>query len=188
MRSLFKEPPHPEVLAQRASKDVEAERRLGAARYSPKQKCARLSPAFEIVGPEGRSQFSFAFTSRTAASSRRSAVWPHHLSLEQAFGGGRRDFGSGGAHIGDRLRLGLGDLLLGHPGATGDHVFQLGLGFGGQTLGLKLGGGDDGLGLCLGLALAALIFGDQLLRFFAQAAGLFQLGADAIAAGNPASG
>ena len=53
---------------------------------------------------------------------------------------------------------------------------------GGEPLGLGLGVGDDRLGLALGLALLALVFGEQLAGLVAQAAGLVELGLDAGAA------
>ena len=85
-----------------------------------------------------------------------------------AFGGCGKDFlcsgdggiGRGGAHIGQRLSLGLGDLRLRHLGTTGDEVFHTRLGLGGKTLGLGLGAGDDGFGLAFGRTSFALEVGE----------------------------
>src|SRR3546814_11306149 len=52
-----------------------------------------------------------------------------------------------------------------------------------QQLGLVLGVGQQILGLLGGIALLALVFGQRLLRFLAQALGLVELGADALGAG-----
>ena len=87
---------------------------------------------------------------------------------EDLLGGGDGGFRRGGAHVGDGLRLGLGDLGLGHLGAAGDEFLDLGLGLGGEALGLGAGAGDDRLGLALGLAALALVLGEQRLRLVAQ--------------------
>ena len=83
---------------------------------------------------------------------------------EDLLGGGDGGFGGGAAHVGRGLRLGLGDLGLGHLGAAGDEFLDLGLGLDGEPLGLGLGAGDDLLRLALGLVALALIVGQQLRR------------------------
>ena len=88
---------------------------------------------------------------------------------EDLLGGGDRGIGRGGAHVGERLRLGLGDLRLRHLGAARDEIFHPRLGLGGETFGFGLGAGDDGFGLALGLTPLALEFGEQRLRLFAAA-------------------
>ena len=113
---------------------------------------------------------------------RSSATLPFTDSVRIFSAAADGGFGGGGAHVGDRLRFGLRDLGLGHLGAARDELFHLGLGFGGDPLGLGLGALDDAGGLGLGLALLALIFGEQLLRLFLQAARFVELGLDALGA------
>ena len=78
--------------------------------------------------------------------------------------------------------FGLGDLRLGHLGAAGDEFLDLGLGFGGDTLGVGARAGDDAFGFLLGVAAAALGFGEHCLRLFLQPACLVELGLDAVGA------
>ena len=70
---------------------------------------------------------------------------------EDRFGGLGGEIHRGGLHVGGGLRLGLGDLALGHLGAALDLLLELFLGFLGQTLGVGLGGFQHGRGLALGL-------------------------------------
>src|SRR3546814_5231130 len=81
------------------------------------------------------------------------------------------------------LGLGLGDLLDRSLLATRQGLFQIFGGLAAQQLGLVLGVGQQILGLLGGIALLALVFGQRLLRFLAQALGLVELGADALGAG-----
>ena len=66
--------------------------------------------------------------------------------------GGRahRGIGRRRTDVGDRLGLGQRDLALGGLGPPRDEVFQLGLGFGRDALGLRLGTVDDVPRLALG--------------------------------------
>ncbi len=98
---------------------------------------------------------------------------------ENPLGRGNCGIGRGGSHVGERLRLGLGDFRFRHLGAARDELFHPGLGLGGKPLGLGLGAGDDGLGLAFGLAALALELGEQRLRLLAQPARLVELGLDA---------
>ena len=87
---------------------------------------------------------------------------------------GRLDSDVDGAcpHLGNRVALGLGDLLLGKRGAALDKVLGLGVGFREQRVGFALGGRHDGGGVLLGFLPLLLEFGQKLLRFLAQAAWL----------------
>ena len=73
-----------------------------------------------------------------------------------------------GAHVGQRLGLGLGDLLLGETCAAGDIFLGAARGFGGHRLGLALGLLDDVGGFALGVAGLALIFREQVLGLLAE--------------------
>ena len=105
---------------------------------------------------------------------------------EDTFGRGDSGVGCGAAHVGGRLRLGLGDLDLGHLGAARNEFLDLGLGFGGKPLGLGLGAGDDLLRLALGFAALAPIVGQQLGGVVLELARLVELGLDAARRGRRA--
>src|SRR5262249_40872753 len=102
----------------------------------------------------------------------------HGLS-EDFLCGGDRGIGGGGAHVGQGLRLGLGDLGFRHPGAARDELVHPRLGFGSEPLGLGLGAGEDLGGLALGGLLRAPVFGQERGGLILEAARLVELAADA---------
>src|SRR5690606_28695561 len=102
---------------------------------------------------------------------------------EQLAGGLDGDVDGAAAHLGHRVALGLGDLLLGQRRAARDIVLALLLGFGDQRARLALGGGDDVARLLLGFLALALVLGQQLLRLVTQAPRLVEIVADALGAG-----
>src|SRR5581483_5806560 len=89
-------------------------------------------------------------------------------------GGSRRDrgIGSGSAHIGERLRFGERNLVLGSLGPPGHEIFHLGLGLGCDALGIHLRRGDDVLGLPLGAGATGLVLVKQIGCFLLEAAGI----------------
>ena len=106
-------------------------------------RCARSTSPLAGRRKGRRSQFSFAFTSPMPRAIRSSATLPLTVSVRIFSAAADGGVGGGGAHVGDRLRLGLRDLGLGHLGAARDELFHLGLGFRGDPLGLGLGALDD---------------------------------------------
>src|SRR6266567_3806203 len=90
--------------------------------------------------------------------------------------------GGGGAHVGERLRLGLGDLGLGDRGAPRDQLFQPRMRLVGDALGFGLRIADDGLSFAFGIPLPAPIFREQFLRVLAQPPRLVELTLDLVAA------
>src|SRR5690625_370818 len=75
---------------------------------------------------------------------------------------------------------GLGDLVHGELLAPANGRLELLLGRYAQGLGFCARRFDDGFGILQRIALALLVFGQQLLRFFPQVLGFLQLLADAI--------
>src|SRR5260370_18761873 len=96
----------------------------------------------------------------------------------------RRDggIGGGGAHVGERLRLGLGDLGLGDGGAPRDQLFHPRMHLVGDALGFGLRAADDGLGLALGILLPAPLFPEPFLRLLPQPPRRVELALDCVAA------
>ena len=76
-------------------------------------------------------------------ASRSSARGALHRLRQDGGGGRHRGVGGGGADVGQRLGLGERDLALGGLGAAGDEILHLGLGLGGDALGVGLRRGDD---------------------------------------------
>src|SRR5262249_44717729 len=105
-----------------------------------------------------------------------------HGLTEHFFRRGDRGLGGGGAHLGDRLALGLRDLLLRHLGAARAALLGLALGLGRDPLGLGARAGDDLLRVLLGLPAFLLRLGEDRLRLVAQLTGFVELLRDAIAA------
>src|SRR6266446_9079661 len=70
-----------------------------------------------------------------------------HRLRQDGGSGSDRGVGGGGADIGQRLGFGQRDLALGGLGAPRDKIFHLGLGLGGNALGIGSCVGNDVLGL-----------------------------------------
>jgi len=83
-----------------------------------------------------------------------------HRLRQDGGSGGYRGIGRRRTDVGDRLGLGQRDLALGSLGPPRDEVFQLGLGFGRDALGLRLGAVDDVPRLALGAGVTGLVFGE----------------------------